>query len=45
MPIAASHHCTTTYKPELAMFAAIGSVWVCVLVTLGAFSTSINAGM
>ena len=36
---------TSTYKPGLARFAAIGSAWVFVLVTLGAFTTSIGAGM
>ena len=36
---------TTTHKPALAAFAAMGSAWVFVLVTLGAFTTSINAGM
>jgi cytochrome c oxidase assembly protein subunit 15 len=36
---------TTAYKPALAAFAAIGCVWVFVLVALGAFTTSINAGM
>jgi cytochrome c oxidase assembly protein subunit 15 len=34
-----------TYKPGLAWFAALGSTWVFVLVTLGAFTTSIGAGM
>lgn len=34
-----------TYQPGLAWFAAVGSVWVFVLVTLGAFTTSIGAGM
>lgn len=33
------------YKPALARFAAVGSAWVFVLVTLGAFTTSIGAGM
>lgn len=33
------------YRPALAWFAAAGSVWVFVLVTLGAFTTSIGAGM
>ena len=33
------------YKPGLAWFAAIGSLWVFLLVTLGAFTTSIGAGM
>lgn len=36
---------TSTYKPGLAWFAGIGSVWVFVLVALGAFTTSIGAGM
>jgi cytochrome c oxidase assembly protein subunit 15 len=34
-----------THKPALALFAAIGSAWVFLLVTLGAFTTSIGAGM
>ncbi|HEY0968837.1 MAG TPA: COX15/CtaA family protein [Opitutaceae bacterium] len=33
------------YKPALAWFAAGGAAWVFVLVTLGAFTTSIGAGM
>jgi cytochrome c oxidase assembly protein subunit 15 len=32
-------------KPVLAAFAAVAAAWVFVLVTLGAFTTSINAGM
>ncbi|HEX2853669.1 MAG TPA: COX15/CtaA family protein [Opitutaceae bacterium] len=36
---------TSAYKPALAIFAAIGSAWVFVLVTLGAFTTTIGAGM
>src|SRR5215212_9399645 len=36
---------TITHKPALAVFAGIGSVWVFLLVTLGAFTTSIGAGM
>lgn len=36
---------TSTYQPALAWFATLGSVWVFVLVTLGAFTTSIGAGM
>jgi cytochrome c oxidase assembly protein subunit 15 len=36
---------TPTYKAGLAWFAAIGSAWVFVLVALGAFTTSIGAGM
>lgn len=36
---------TVTHKPALAIFATLAGVWVFVLVTLGAFTTSINAGM
>ena len=36
---------TSTYKPALASFATIGSAWVFVLVALGAFTTTIGAGM
>jgi cytochrome c oxidase assembly protein subunit 15 len=36
---------THSYKPGLAWFAALGSAWVFVLVTLGAFTTTIGAGM
>lgn len=36
---------TPGYKPGLAAFAAIAATWVFVLVTLGAFTTSIGAGM
>src|SRR5947209_18239135 len=36
---------TRAHRPALAFFAAFGSVWVFVLVTLGAFTTSIGAGM
>lgn len=36
---------TSLYQPKLAWFAALSSVWVFVLVTLGAFTTSIGAGM
>ncbi|HET7535785.1 MAG TPA: COX15/CtaA family protein, partial [Candidatus Didemnitutus sp.] len=38
-------HRSSTYKPGLAWFAALGSVWVFVLVALGAFTTTIGAGM
>jgi heme a synthase len=41
----AAAHRTVTHQPALAIFAALGSVWVFVLVTLGAFTTSIGAGM
>ncbi len=33
------------YRPALAAFSALACAWVFVLVTLGAFTTSINAGM
>src|SRR5579862_2915327 len=33
------------YRPSLAVFTAFGAAWVFVLVILGAFTTSINAGM
>src|ERR1041385_6862584 len=36
---------TARHKPALAIFAGIGTVWVFVLVTLGAFTTTIGAGM
>lgn len=36
---------TTVHKPALAWFAGLGSAWVFLLVTLGAFTTSIGAGM
>ncbi|MBL9214021.1 MAG: COX15/CtaA family protein [Opitutaceae bacterium] len=36
---------TSAYQPGLAWFATLGSAWVFVLVTLGAFTTSIGAGM
>jgi cytochrome c oxidase assembly protein subunit 15 len=36
---------TPTHKPGLALFAAASAAWVFILVTLGAFTTSINAGM
>ena len=45
MAAASSSHRNSVHKPGLAAFAAIGSVWVFLLVTLGAFTTSIGAGM
>ncbi len=45
MANAAHSRRTTTHQPALALFAAAASVWVFVLVTLGAFTTSIGAGM
>jgi len=38
-------HRTSDYKPGLAWFAALSSGWVFVLVALGAFTTTIGAGM
>ncbi|HUL54694.1 MAG TPA: COX15/CtaA family protein [Opitutaceae bacterium] len=35
----------SAYQPALAWFAAVGAAWVFVLVMLGAFTTSIGAGM
>lgn len=35
----------SVYQPGLSWFARIGGAWVFVLVTLGAFTTSIGAGM
>lgn len=45
MATASSSPRTSSHKPALAVFAAVGSVWVFLLVTLGAFTTSIGAGM
>ena len=45
MALASASPRTSAHKPALAVFAAIGSVWVFLLVTLGAFTTSIGAGM
>src|SRR5476649_2642035 len=36
---------TRGHKPGLAAFSAIAATWVFVLVTLGAFTTTIGAGM
>jgi cytochrome c oxidase assembly protein subunit 15 len=36
---------TAVHRPALAWFAAAGAAWVFVLVTMGAFTTSIGAGM
>lgn len=36
---------TSAYQPALAWYAALGGAWVFVLVTLGAFTTTIGAGM
>jgi heme a synthase len=40
-----THHHKPRYQPALAIFSAVGGAWVFVLVTLGAFTTSIGAGM
>ena len=45
MSLPTSSSRTIAYKPALAWFAAIGGFWVFVLVMLGAFTTSIGAGM
>jgi len=45
MAVASPSRRTSLHHPTLAVFAAIGSGWVFVLVTLGAFTTSIGAGM
>ena len=36
---------TASYRPVIAWFAALSSLWVFGVVTLGAFTTSIHAGM
>lgn len=36
---------TDAYQPKLAWGAALGGIWVFILVMLGAFTTSIGAGM
>jgi cytochrome c oxidase assembly protein subunit 15 len=38
-------HRISSYRPVLAWAAALGAAWVLVLVVLGAFTTSIGAGM
>lgn len=45
MSASASTARTPHHKPLLAAFAALGAAWVFVLVLLGAFTTSIGAGM
>ncbi len=44
-PTIAPSRRTAAHKPALAIFAGIGAAWVFVLVVLGAFTTSIGAGM
>lgn len=45
MPASLHPHRSSVYQPNLAWFTALGSAWVFVLVMLGAFTTSIGAGM
>ncbi len=45
MSTAPSDQRSSSYQPALAWFALIGGAWVFVLVTLGAFTTTIRAGM
>src|SRR5215216_3333647 len=45
MPAPSNLARTRAHKPALALFAAVGGAWVFVLVTLGAFTTSMGAGM
>ncbi len=43
--MSSAHTQPAVYRPALAWFAALGSAWVFVLVMLGAFTTTIGAGM
>lgn len=45
MPAASVPSRLPEYQPALAWFTALGAAWVFVLVMLGAFTTSIGAGM
>ncbi|HNC23681.1 MAG TPA: COX15/CtaA family protein [Opitutaceae bacterium] len=45
MPMPTPSGRTAAHKPALALFAVLGSAWVFVLVLLGAFTTTIGAGM
>ena len=45
MSLFSTSHRTDSYQPALAWASAIGGVWVFILVMLGAFTTSIGAGM
>jgi cytochrome c oxidase assembly protein subunit 15 len=45
MDTASNPRRTTAYQPALALCAALAAAWVFVLVSLGAFTTSIGAGM
>ncbi len=43
LPTPSTH--TPTHRPSLALFAGFASTWVFILVALGAFTTTIGAGM
>ena len=45
MPLEPILHRTAGHKPALAVFSAVAAAWVFVLVALGAFTTTIGAGM
>ena len=45
MPASTNPGRARVHRPALAAFAALGAAWVFVLVTLGAFTTTIGAGM
>ncbi len=45
MPFSRSAHRSHAYQPRLAWSAAAGTAWVFILIMLGAFTTSIGAGM
>ncbi len=45
MPTSLDSSRTPGYKPALAVFSALAAAWVFVLVLLGAFTTTIGAGM
>lgn len=45
MPLINTDQRTSEYQPRLAWGTAFGGVWVFILVMLGAFTTSIGAGM
>lgn len=45
MSAAIASHRSSAYQPKLAWATAVASTWVFVLVMLGAFTTSIGAGM
>ncbi len=45
MPLINTDQRSSAYQPRLAWGTAIGGIWVFILVMLGAFTTSIGAGM